>query len=44
MTPIFSNDEDTPDKDRLEALKAMFYSIDKVSGTDTHYASHREVW
>jgi hypothetical protein len=23
MTPIFSNDEDTPDKDRLEALKAM---------------------
>ena len=27
-------DEDTPDEDRLEALKAMFYSINKVNATD----------
>jgi hypothetical protein len=27
-------DEDAPDEDRLEALKAMFYSINKVKATD----------
>jgi hypothetical protein len=27
-------DEETPDEDRLEALKAMFYSINKVNATD----------
>jgi hypothetical protein len=27
-------DEDTPDEDRLEALKAMFYAINKVNATD----------
>jgi hypothetical protein len=27
-------DEDTPDEDRLEALKAMFYSVNKINVTD----------
>ena len=27
-------DEDTPDEDRLEALKAMFYTINKVNASD----------
>jgi hypothetical protein len=27
-------DEDTPDEDRLEALKAMFYSVNKINATD----------
>src|SRR5690348_1270102 len=27
-------DEDTPDEDRLEALKAMFYSANKINATD----------
>lgn len=27
-------DEDTPDEDRLEALKAMFFSINRVNATD----------
>lgn len=28
-------DEESPDQDRLEALKAMFYSVNKVNATDT---------
>lgn len=27
-------DEDTPDEDRLEAMKAMFYSANKINATD----------
>lgn len=27
-------DEDTPDADRLEALKAMFYGVNKINATD----------
>jgi hypothetical protein len=27
-------DEDTPDEDRLGALKAMFYSVNKINSTD----------
>lgn len=30
-------DEDTPDKDRLEALKAMFWACNKVNATDAEH-------
>ena len=31
---LITIDDNTPDEDRLEALKAMFYSINKISATD----------
>jgi hypothetical protein len=31
---LITIDDDTPDEDTLEALKAMFYSINKISATD----------
>jgi hypothetical protein len=37
-------DEDRPDADRLEALKAMFYAMNKTSATDAERIQAYQLW
>lgn len=37
-------DEDAPDADRLEALKAMFYTVNKVNAEDTARMQSYQLW
>jgi len=37
-------DEESPDADRLEALKAMFYEVNKVNATDGERISAYHLW
>jgi hypothetical protein len=37
-------DEETPDEDRLEALKAMFFSVNKTNATDAARVAAYQLW
>lgn len=37
-------DEESPDADRLEALKAMFYDVNKVNATDSERIAAYHLW
>lgn len=37
-------DEECPDPDRLEALKAMFFAVNKVNATDGEHVASYQLW